>query len=691
MTTTQKSPRLIPPTAEQKPHRLEKHGDVRIDPYFWLKNRDDAKVIAHLNKENEYALAKLAGTKDLQNKLFAEMRGRIKEDDISVPYKKGDYYYQSKTETGKQYPVYIRRHLREDAPIEVLIDGNLEAVGKSYYSSTGPRISTNQQLMAYGTDEVGRRFYNFSFKDLKTGKKLSVSIEQITPNLVWANDNETVFYTKQDPNTLRSHQIFRLNIKTGKTDLVYEEKDETFSCGLGKGLTDRFIYIYSGSTLSTEIRFLDASHPLGHFKLFQKREPDHKYSVAESETEFFVHTNWKGKNYRLMTTSFDHTEKKSWKEVIPHRQDVYLQDIDVYEHFIASTEKINGLNHLFLYDRKTMKQTQLPFKDESYDADFSGNYSYKTDSIRYDYSSMRQPPSVFDYNYLSKKTELKKQREVIGYDPELYKVERVFIPARDGKKVPISILMQKNMVKNGSRPLLIYGYGSYGYSIDAGFSSTVFSLVDRGFVFVRAHIRGGSDLGREWYDDGRTTHKMNTFYDFIDATEWLVQNQYANKQKIFAMGESAGGLLMGAIANLRPDLYRGIVAQVPFVDVITTMLDDSIPLTTGEYDEWGNPNEKKFYDYIKQYSPYDQVKPQAYPDFYISTGLHDSQVQYWEPAKWVLKLRDLKTNDADILFRINMDAGHGGASGRFDYLKEVAEHYAFILSRETNSPAKGTP
>lgn len=680
--TTAVAPTILPPTAAQKPHQMEKHGDVRNDPYFWLKNREDSEVINHLKKENDYAKSMLADTKSLQETLFKEMRGRIKEDDTSVPIKKGDYFYQNKTETGKQYAIYIRRHLSLDAPEEVLIDGNKDASGKSFYSSTGPIMSTSHQLMAYGTDTVGRRFYDFEFKDLKTGKKLPHRILQVTSNLVWANDNETVFYTKQDPKTLRSNQIYRFNTKTGKVDLVFEENDETFYAGLSKGLTDKFIYIYSGSTLSTEVRFLDADKPLSDFKILQKREHDHEYSVSESETEFFIRTNWKGKNFRLMKTSFAKTEKENWKEVIPHRADVYLQDADVYEKFIATNEKVKGLNQLFLYDRKNMQKTQIPFSDQSYAAGFGGNAEFKTDIIRYDYSSMRQPPSVFDYNYVTKQTTLRKQREVPGFNPDLYKVERVFIPARDGKKVPISILMKKDFVADGSRPLLIYGYGSYGANLDAGFSSNVYSLVDRGFVFVRAHIRGGSDLGREWYDLGRTNHKMNTFYDFIDATEWLIKQKYTSPQKVFAMGGSAGGLLMGAISNLRPDLYRGIVAQVPFVDVLTTMLDDSIPLTTGEYDEWGNPNVKKDYNYIKQYSPYDQVKAQAYPDFFVSTGLHDSQVQYWEPAKWVLKLRDMKTNNAEILFRINMDAGHGGASGRFDILKEIAEEYAFILSRK---------
>ena len=680
--TTETAPAVQAPRAAQKPHQMEKHGDIRNDPYFWLKNREDNEVISHLKKENEYAKTLLAGTQSLQEKLFKEMRGRIKEDDTSVPIKKGDYFYQNKTETGKQYAIYVRRHLTLESPEEILIDGNKEASGKSFYSSTGPIMSTNHQLMAYGTDSVGRRFYDFEFKDLKTGKKLPHRILQITSNLVWANDNETVFYTKQDPKTLRSNQIFRFNIKTGKVDLVFEEKDETFYAGLSKGLTDKFIYIYSGSTLSTEVRFLDADKPLSDFRTLQKREHDHEYSVSESENEFFIRTNWKAKNFRLMKTSFTKTEKENWKEVIPHRSDVYMQDADVYEKFIATNEKVKGLNQLFLYDRKSMQKTQIPFTDQSYAAGYGGNAEFKTDTIRYDYSSMRLPPSVFDYNYVTKQTTLRKQREVPGFNPDLYKVERVFIPARDGKKVPISILMQKDFVADGSRPLLIYGYGSYGANLDAGFSANVYSLVDRGFVFVRAHIRGGSDLGREWYDMGRTHHKMNTFYDFIDATDWLIKQKYANSKKVFAMGGSAGGLLMGAVANLRPDLYRGIIAQVPFVDVLTTMLDDSIPLTTGEYDEWGNPNVKKDYNYIKQYSPYDQVKAQAYPDFFVSTGLHDSQVQYWEPAKWVLKLRDMKTNDAEILFRINMDAGHGGASGRFDILKEIAEEYAFILSRK---------
>lgn len=678
--TTRTSAPLAPPQAEKRPHRMEKHGDVRVDPYYWLKNREDAQVLEHLRKENDYTDARMAGTKDLQEKLYQEMRGRIKEEDITVPVKKGDYYYQSRTEAGKQYSVYIRRHLSAEAPEEILIDGNKEAEGKTFYRSTGPIMSTNQQIMAFGTDDLGRHFYNYSFKDLKTGKIFPYHISHADGRLVWANDNETVFYAKKHPETLRPYQIYRLNIRTGKSKLVYEEKDETFYLGLSKGLAEKFIYIYAISTLSSEVLYLDAHKPTGAFHVFQKRERDHEYYLSESEHEFFIRTNWKAKNFRLMKTSIAHTEKANWKEVIPHNENVYLQDMDVFEKFIVTDEKIQGLSHLFLYDRQTMKKTQIPFKDPSYDAGFQGNAEYKTDSIRFYYSSMRLPPSTFEYNFITHATVLKKQRPVPGYNPDLYKVERVFISARDGTQVPLSLLMQRDFVADGTKPLLIYGYGSYGSSVDAGFSPHVFSLVDRGFVLVYAHIRGGSDLGRDWYDQGRTQHKMNTFYDFIDATEWLIQNKYANKQKIFAKGESAGGLLMGVIANLRPDLYCGIIAEVPFVDVITTMLDESLPLTTGEYDEWGNPNDKKSYDYIKQYSPYDQIKVQAYPNFFVSAGLHDSQVQYWEPTKWVQKLRDMNTNQAEILLRMNMTAGHDGASGRFNILKEIAEEYSFILT-----------
>lgn len=670
------------PHPDKNPHRLEKHGDIRQDDYYWLKERENPKVISYLKAENDYTDRVMAPVKDLEAKLFTELKSRVKEDESSVPVKSHGYYYYGRYEIGQQYPLYARKKGSLDAKEEMLLNVPELAKGHSFYQSTGPMMSPNQNIMAYAVDTVGRRFFTVYFKDLKTGKMLLDKISDVSPNLVWSSDNETVFYTQQHPETLRTEKVFRYSLKTHKSEEVYFEKDETYSVHVYKSLSEKFIYIASYSTLTTEVQYLPANKPFEKFKVFNKRKRGHEYSVGDGDNAFYIVTNNKAKNFKLMTTDLAHTEEKNWKEVIGHREDTYLQDVTVFKHYLVLEERKNGLTQLHITDRHGGSSYYIPFADQSFMAGVGDNREYDTDTLRFEYESMRLPPSVFDINLVSHKQELKKTHEVPNYNPENYRTERIFITARDGVKVPVSLIMKKDYHKDGSAPLLIYGYGSYGANMDPWFSSDVFSLVDRGFVFARAHIRGGSEMGRDWYDTGRTLHKKNTFFDFIDATDALVKERYAHPKKLYAMGGSAGGLLMGAVMNLRPELYHGVVAQVPFVDVITTMLDDSIPLTTGEYDEWGNPNEKQYYDYIKTYSPYDNVVDAKYPNVLVTTGLHDSQVQYWEPAKWVPKLREHNKGNSVILLKTDMDAGHGGASGRFDQLKETATEYAFILMLE---------
>ncbi len=667
------------PMAEQRPQRLEKHGDIREDKYFWLKNREDQKVIAYLNAENKYTEEALAPVKDLEKKIFEELKNRTKEDEASVPVKKGDYFYYSRFEKGQQYPIFARRHHALTSPEEILLNVNEIAKGHTFCDSTGPVMSPDQNLMAYAADFVGRLFYTIYFKNLKTGQILEQKIENARPNLVWAADNQTLFYTHQHPETLRSEKVFRYDLKTRKNDLVYDEKDETFSVEVYQSLTKKYTYIVSGNTLTSEVQYLPSSKPHEAFKIFLPRERGHEYSVNDGDDGFYILSNKNAKNFRLLKADFARTDVKHWHELIPHRANTYLSDVTVFRNFFVLDERREGLTQIHILSKNHKLDYSIPFADQSYLASVGANAEYATDTLRYEYESMRLPDSVYDYNMQARTQELKKTKEVPHYNADLYVTERVFITVRDGTKVPVSLVMKKDLAKNGKAPLLIYGYGSYGANMDPSYSQSIYSLVDRGFVYATAHIRGGSEMGREWYEKGRTAHKLNTFYDFIDCTEGLIRLGYADPKRVYAMGGSAGGLLMGAIANFRSDLYKGIIAEVPFVDVVTTMLDDSIPLTTSEYDEWGNPNVKKDYDYIKAYSPYDNVRAKAYPHMLITTGLHDSQVQYWEPAKWTAKLRELKTNNSLILLKTDMEAGHGGASGRFDQLKEIATEFAFIL------------
>jgi oligopeptidase B len=668
------------PRPPKKPHKMEKHGDVRTDDYFWMKERESKEVVDHLNAENRYWESVLKPVEGLRETLFKEMKSRIKEEDTSAPARKDEYFYYTRTETGKQYPIYARRKGSMAAPEEILADINQIATGHEFTQCSGPQMSPDHNLMAMACDFVGRRFYKIIVKDLRTGKDTGVEIKDVSSNLVWAADNQHFFYVKQHPETLRSMWVYRFDMKTKKSDLVFEEKDETFSVGVGRSLARQHIFIGSYATLTTEIRYLRADRPLDDFKVFFPREREHRYDVMDGGDRFYVLTNWKAKNNRLMETPVDKTDRKNWKNVIAHRKDVFLEDVTAFKSHLVAKEREAGQDRLMIHTiGKRVRAFEVPMKDQSFVVDLSGNMEYDPSFVRYEYESMRRPETTFDFNFKEKTSKVIKVREVPGFDPDKYRTERVWIVARDGQRVPVSLVMKKDLELNGKNPMLVYGYGSYGASMSPWFSGNRISLVDRGWVYAMTHVRGGRELGEDWYNSGRTMKKMNTFTDFIDTTEALIKLGYADPKRVYAQGGSAGGLLMGAVMNLRPDLYRAMVAQVPFVDIMTTMLDDTIPLTTGEYDEWGNPNEKPAYDYMRSYSPYDNLKPVAYPHLLATTGLHDSQVQYWEPAKWVAKIRDLKTNESYILLKTDMSAGHGGASGRFEALKEIAVEFAFLL------------
>ena len=660
-------------------YKLEKHGDVRIDKYFWLKDRENPKVIQYLNEENSYTEKNLKPVADLEEKIFTEMKNRVKEDDSTAPYRQGDYFYYTRFETNKQYPIYARKKNSLDNQEEVILNVNTLAEGKKFTSVSSLHISPNQNILAYAIDNTGRRFYDIHFIDLKTGKEFSKPILKTSGDFEWATDNQTVFYVEQNKETLRSEKIFRHNIKNHKSELVYFEKDDTFSVYLYQSLTKKYIYIGSSSTLTSEIRYMPSNDPYAEFKVFLPRETNHEYTVMDGDDAFYVVTNKNAKNYKLIKTDLRQTELKYWQDVISHAENTYISNVIVFKNYIAVSERKLGLTQLHILTKDLKNNFYIPFTDKNYLVDFGVNAIYDSHIVRYDYESMRQPEITYDFNMSTQTQDSVKSKEIPNYNLDLYETDRIFVTAKDGTKILVSILKRKDTPKNNTASMLIYGYGSYGASMDPWFSQSIFSLVDRGFIYAIAHIRGGSEMGRDWFDNGRVLNKKNSFTDFIDVTEDLIKLGFTNKDHIFAMGGSAGGLLMGAITNMRPDLYRGIVAQVAFVDVITTMLDETIPLTTSEYDQWGNPNDKKYYDYIKSYSPYDNVVRQKYPHMLITTGLHDSQVQYWEPAKWAAKLREMKTNDSLILLKTNMDAGHGGASGRFNQLKEKATEFAFIL------------
>lgn len=675
------------PKAKEIPKTLKKHKETRIDNYFWLNDRENPEVIDYLNKENEYYQKMTVHTKGFQESLYEEMKGRIKEDDSSVPYFYNGYFYITRFETGQDYPIFSRKKGSLSAEEEILFNCNELAKSHAYFKLGGLSISPDNKFASFGTDIVGRRIYTIQIKNLETGEILSDKIENATGGSVWANDNKTIFYTKQDEVTLRADKIFRHKLNTdSKNDvLVYDEIDDTFNVSISKEKSKKYIVIGSSSTLTTEYRILNSDNPDGEFEVFQPRVRGLEYSISHYEDSFYILTNKdKATNFKLMKTPENKTGKKNWVDVIPHREDVLLEEIEIFKNFLVVEERSNGLNHIRIMPWNDEPDYYLPFGSETYNAFTTTNIDFDTDILRYSYQSLATPSSVIDFNMKTKTKVILKEQQVLGgkFDKENYVEERVWATARDGVRVPISMIYKKGMQKNGKNPLLLYAYGSYGITMDTYFSSTRLSLLDRGFVYAIAHIRGGEDLGRQWYEDGKLLKKKNTFTDFIDCSKFVIDEKYTSPEHLYAEGGSAGGLLMGVIVNEAPELYNGVIAQVPFVDVITTMLDDSIPLTTGEYDEWGNPNNKKYYDYMLSYSPYDNVKAQKYPNMYVSTGLHDSQVQYWEPAKWVAKLRDLKTNNNQLFLDTNMDAGHGGASGRFEALKDLAKEFSFLLDLE---------
>ncbi len=671
-----------PPMAEIIPQELTAQGQTRIDNYYWLRERENPKVVAYLKAENDYLQAALKHTAAFQEALYNEIVGRIKQTDMSVPYRSNGYHYYTRFEEGKDYPVHCRRKDSPDAAEEVMLNGNEMAEGHAFFSLAGLNVSPDNSLLAYGVDTVSRRLYTLHFKNLATGEILADEILNTAGSAAWANDNKTVFYTIKDTTTLRPYRIRRhvLGADPASDKDVFVEADETFNTHVYQSKSKKLLIIASDSTLSSEYRYLDAGNPEGQFIIIQPRERDLEYEVEQFKDRFYIRTNYQAKNFRLMETSLTKTTKENWTEVIPHREDVLLEAFEIFTDFLVVEERRSGLTRLRLIRWKDRSEHDLDFGEEAYAASIGNNPEFETDWLRYDYSSLTTPHSTFDYNLTTKEKKLLKQQEVLGgFNSQNYQSERILATAGDGVRIPISLVYRRGLQKNAANPLLLYGYGSYGASTDPVFNSSVLSLLDRGFIYAIAHIRGGQEMGRAWYEDGKLLRKKNTFTDFIACAEHLVAGGYTKPALLFARGGSAGGLLMGAVVNLRPDLFRGVVAGVPFVDVITTMLDPSIPLTTGEYDEWGNPNTKEYYDYMLSYSPYDNVEAKDYPALLVTTGLHDSQVQYWEPAKWVAKLRALKTDRNPLLLHTNMDAGHGGASGRFRRLREAALEYAFIL------------
>ncbi len=689
-TKTQNSMSELPnaPLAKQIPKNLTIHDDVRVDEFYWLNDRENPEVIDYLNKENDYYNAHTTHTKEFQISLFEEMKSRIKEDDSSVPYKYNGYWYITKYEKGKDYPIYTRKKETLEAEEELLFDCNEMAKDHSYFRLVGLNINLNNDLVSYGIDTTGRRQYTLHIKDLKTNTVLKDEISNTTGGSTWANDNKTLFYTKKDETTLRSEAIYkhRLNTDQKSDELIYEETDDTFGVSVYKTKSKKYLVIVSYSTLTTEYQILNANTPDGDFKVFQPRTRGLEYSISHYEDSFYIVSNAdRAQNFKLSKTSETQTQKKYWNDVIPHRENVLLEDIEIFKDFLVVSERENGLNQIHIKRWDGSGSYYLPFESETYTAYTTTNIDFDTSVLRYGYQSLTTPSSIIDFDMVTKTKTIKKEQEVLGgkFKKENYTSERLWATAADGTQIPISLIRHVDTEKSSETPLLLYAYGSYGNTIDPYFSTVRLSLLDRGFIFAIAHIRGGEYLGRQWYEDGKLFNKKNTFSDFVDCSIYLIENKYTTAKHQYAMGGSAGGLLMGAVVNLAPELYNGVVAQVPFVDVVTTMLDDSIPLTTGEYDEWGNPNEKDYYEYMKSYSPYDNVTNKLYPNMLVTTGLHDSQVQYWEPAKWVARLRSQNKNTSQLYLKTNMEAGHGGASGRFEALKEVAAEYAFLLDLES--------
>lgn len=678
---------ILPPKAKKIKKELTTNNDTRIDNYFWMNERENPDVVDYLNAENDYYEKMTAHTNDLKDQLFREMRGRIKEDDESVPYRFNGYYYITRYKEGQNYPIYSRKKGSLEAPEEILFDVNEMAKGYSFYNLAGINVSEDNKLVAFAVDTLSRRKYDIYIKNLETGEIYPESIRNTTGGSTWAADNQTLFYTRKDEQTLRPNKIFKhkLGADVSKDELIFTEEDEMFSTYIYKTKSRKYLVIGSHSTLSTEFQILKADNPDGSFKIFQHRERGLEYNIAHFGDNWYILTNKdKALNFKLMKTPENKTTQENWRDMIKHRDDVLLEDFEIFKNHLVVSERFNGLTQIRVSKWNSKESYYLPFDNETYTAYTTQNPEFDTKVLRYGYNSLNTPASVIDFNMETQKKTVLKETAVLGgkFNKENYVTERLWATAKDGEKIPMSVIYKKGLKKDGSNPTLVYGYGSYGATIDPYFSSVRLSLLDRGFVYAIAHIRGGEYRGRRWYEDGKLLTKKNTFTDFIAASEYLVEQGYTNPKHLYASGGSAGGLLMGAVMNMEPELYNGILAAVPFVDVLTTMLDDTIPLTVGEYDEWGNPNEPEYYNYIKSYSPYDNVEAKRYPNIFVTTGFHDSQVQYWEPAKWVAKLRELKTDTNLLLFQTNMDAGHGGASGRFEALKEVARDYAFLLDLE---------
>ena len=684
------SEKVAAPVAEIVPQKLS--GD-RTDNYYWMKLTDEqknaetkdeqtTKVLKYLNAENDYLKTKLSHTEALQEKIYNEIVGRIKQTDESLPYKDNGYWYYTRYEEGKEYPIYCRKKGTLEAKEEILLNVNEMATGHDYYSITGLSVSEDNNLLAFAEDSVSRRRYTIYVKDLRTGKIIDTPIPNTEGEATWANDNKTFFYVKKDSVTLRSRWIVKhkLGGDPAKDPAVAEEKDETFYTGIYKTKSDKYLIVWSSSTLTNHYQLLNANTPDGKFVDFTPRERGLEYSIDHYKDKFYVITNLDALNFRLMETPETKTAKPNWKEKIAHRKDTLLQGIEIFKGYMVLSERARANSLMRIIDQKTGAQHYLNFGEQAYTVYPATNLEFDTELLRYGYTSLTTPTSTFDYNMRTKERKLLKQTEVVGgYSADNYQTERVWATADDGTEVPVSIVYKKGIKKDGSNPTLLYAYGSYGSSSNPTFSISRLSLLDRGFIYAIAHIRGGQEMGRQWYEDGKMFKKKNTFTDFIDCAEFLINEKYTNPEKLFAMGGSAGGLLMGAVVNMKPELFKGVIAKVPFVDVVTTMEDTSIPLTTNEFDEWGNPKNPESYMYMLEYSPYDQVKAQNYPNMLVTTGLHDSQVQYWEPAKWVAKLRAMKTDNNTLLLRTNMETGHGGTTGRFKGQRETAQEFAFMI------------
>ena len=672
------------PKAKKINKKLTAHGEVRIDPYYWFNERENPEVIQYLEQENAYCDFVMKDTELLQRELFEEMKSRYKEEDESLPYFFNEYWYITRYEKGTEYPVFTRKYQSQENEEELLLDVNILADGHDFYDVGGISISLNNEIMAYSEDITGRRIYTIHIQNLKTKEKLEEKLENTTGRIVWANDNEHFFYIRKNEH-LRAYKIYRHRLGTSQEEdiLVFHEEDEAFDVSVFKTKSLEYIFIASSSTVSDEHRFIPAADVFAEWRIVQPRKEGLEYVVEHYENDFYILTNEGGDyNFKLVKTLVDIPYKENWVEVIPHRKEVLLEGFEIFKNYLVLEEREKGLLQLNIFDYKNKTSWYLPFNDPTYTAYIGLNLEFDTEILRYGYTSLTMPSSTYEYNMREKTARLLKQQEVLGgkFLSENYISERVWADSRDGEtKIQISLVYHKDTPKSEKTPLLLYGYGSYGHTVDASFSSVRLSLLDRGFIYAIAHIRGGEYLGRDWYENGKMLKKKNTFYDFIDAAKFLIKENYTSSNHLYAMGGSAGGLLMGVVINEESELFNGIVAQVPFVDVVTTMLDESIPLTTGEYDEWGNPNDKEYYEYMKSYSPYDNITEKSYPNMLVTTGLHDSHVQYWEPAKWVAKLRDLKKDNNVLIFKTDMTSGHGGASGRFESLKEEALEYAFLL------------